>query len=275
MIFMSMRVICFWNPTTAETKILPQSNVPHPRHRSISLKIVDFGFDTRTSDYKVLRIFKYSSLDYKWDYLAEIYSLRDDTWRKVDITLNVLSFLSYKVPEYYPDNDYRGHTGASGTFHWWANDHSGKDVIVSFDLSNEVFKTTGLPDAVNSCHSFRTIFSINDYVALPLFVDYHVELWALLEYGVEKSWTKLFTIAFTLDTRRPLGFSKNGELFFADGDGQLLVWNPTTEAIGRIQVGGRVPWFSLQTVTYMESHIPLKGGNKLEDEQNSGDAIQS
>ncbi|KAJ9189487.1 hypothetical protein P3X46_000772 [Hevea brasiliensis] len=265
--------IVLWNPTTTETKILPESNVPRPPHHSISLEIVEFGFDPRTSDCKVLRIFEYSSLDSQWDYLVEIYSLRDDTWRKVDVTLNAWILPSYKYCDGF-FNDHRGHTGANGTFHWRTRYHSPEDVIVSFDLCNEVIKTTGLPDPVDS---FESIFSLNEYVALPLHVPYHVELWVLLEYGVKESWTKLFTIAYPEVMRPclPLGFSRNGELFFSDLGGQLLVWNPTTEAIARVQVGGRVPWKSLQTVTYRESHIPLKGGNQLEDEQNSGDAIQS
>ncbi|KAF2322790.1 hypothetical protein GH714_030779 [Hevea brasiliensis] len=248
--------IVLWNPTTTETKILPESNVPRPPHHSISLEIVEFGFDPRTSDCKVLRIFEYSSLDSQWDYLVEIYSLRDDTWRKVDVTLNAWILPSYKYCDGF-FNDHRGHTGANGTFHWRTRYHSPEDVIVSFDLCNEVIKTTGLPDPVDS---FESIFSLNEYVALPLHVPYHVELWVLLEYGVKESWTKLFTIAYPEVMRPclPLGFSRNGELFFSDLGGQLLVWNPTTEAIARVQVGGRVPWKSLQTVTYRESHIPLK-----------------
>ncbi|KAJ9189490.1 hypothetical protein P3X46_000775 [Hevea brasiliensis] len=169
--------IVLWNPTTTETKILPESNVPRPPHHSISLEIVEFGFDPRTSDCKVLRIFEY---------------LRDDTWRKVDVTLNAWILPSYKYRDGF-FNDHRGHTA--------------------------------YPEVMRPC--------------------------------------------------LPLGFSRNGELFFSDLGGQLLVWNPTAEAIARVQVGGRVPWESLQTVTYRESHIPLKGGNQLEDEQNSGDAIQS
>ncbi|KAF2301785.1 hypothetical protein GH714_029245 [Hevea brasiliensis] len=263
--------IVLWNPTTTETKILPQSNVPLPPDSFISLEIVDFGFDARTSDCKVLRIFEYVSLDSQWGYLVEIYSLRDDTWRKVDVNLN-----SWQLPSYKYDDIYyygRGHTGANGTFHWWAREDNWKYVIVSFELSKDAIKTTALPDTINPRNSWQTTFCLNGYIALPFCDNNHVELWVLLEYGVKESWTKLFTIACPENVSQPLGFSSNGKLFLATWEGQLLVWNPTTEAIVHIRVNG-VPE-TLQTVTYMESYIPLKIGNKFKDEQNSREANQS
>ncbi|KAF2301784.1 hypothetical protein GH714_029223 [Hevea brasiliensis] len=138
--------------------------------------------------------------------------------------------------------------------------------IVSFELSNEAIKTTALPDAINSRISWQTTFSLNECVALPLCDDSHVELWVLLEYGVKESWTKLFTIACPENGNQSLRFSSNGELFLATWKGQLVVWNTTTEGIGHIRANG-VPE-TLQTITYMEPHIPLKVGNKFEDEQN-------
>ncbi|XP_043809747.1 F-box/kelch-repeat protein At3g06240 [Manihot esculenta] len=272
--------IVLWNPTTSETKILPQSNLSHPPSESFSLEIVEFGFDSTTCDYKVLRIFEYLTHDNQCDYLAEIYSLRDDTWRKLDVSLN-----SWELPSYKFENgdseynyDHRAHTGANGTFHWCAKerDHS-RDLIVSFDLSNEVIKTTALPDAFSSRYFWRTILCLNEHVVLSLSTNRHVELWVLLEYGVEESWTKLFTVAHPeyLEMALPLGFSRKGELFFSSWSQHLLVWNPPEETISPVPVEGAVHTSNhLQAVPYMESHTSLKGCNKLEDEQNSGDAAQ-
>ncbi|XP_021593053.1 F-box/kelch-repeat protein At3g06240 [Manihot esculenta] len=273
--------IVLWNPTTSDTKILPQSNLSHPPpSESFSLEIVEFGFDSTTCDYKVLRIFEYLTHDNQCDYLAEIYSLRDDTWRKLDIFLN-----SWELPRYKFENDisdysydHRAHTGANGTFHWCAKerDHS-RNLIVSFDLSNEVIKTAALPDAFSSRYFWRTILCLNEHVALSLSTNHHVELWVLLEYGVEESWTKLFTVAYPeyLEMYLPLGFSRKGELFFSSWNEHLLVWNPPEETISPVPLEGAVhPRNYLQAVPYMESHTLLKGCNKLEDEQNSGDAAQ-
>lgn len=272
--------IVLWNPTTSETKILPQSNLSHPPPERFSLEIVEFGFDSTTCDYKVLRIFEYLTHDNQCDYLAEIYSLRDDTWRKLDVSLN-----SWELPSYKFENgdseynyDHRAHTGANGTFHWCAKerDHS-RDLIVSFDLSNEVIKTTALPDAFSSRYFWRTILCLNEHVALSLSTNHHVELWVLLEYGVEESWTKLFTVAHPeyLRMALPLGFSRKGELFFSSWNEHLLVWNPPEETISPVPLEGAVYASNcLQAVPYMESHTSLKGCNKLEDEQNSGDAAQ-
>uniref|UniRef100_A0A2C9W0R7 F-box domain-containing protein n=1 Tax=Manihot esculenta TaxID=3983 RepID=A0A2C9W0R7_MANES len=244
--------IVLWNPTTSETMILPQSNLSHPPSESFSLEIVEFGFDSTTCDYKVLRIFEYLTGDNQCDYLAEIYSLRDDTWRKLDVSLN-----SWELPT---------HTGANGTFYWCAKerDHS-RDLIVSFDLSNEVIKTTALPDAFSSLYFWRTILCLNEHVVLSLSTN------------LEESWTKLFTVAHPeyLRMALPLGFSRKGELFFSSWNQHLLVWNPPEETISPVPLEGAVHTSNhLQAVPYMESHTSLKGCNKLEDEQNSEDAAQ-
>ncbi|XP_043811555.1 F-box/kelch-repeat protein At3g06240-like [Manihot esculenta] len=181
MMFTTTRVILFYgNPTTSETKILPQSNLSHPPPppEPFSLEIVEFGFDSRTCDYKVLRIFEYFTLDNQRDYLAEIYSLRDDTWRKLDVSLNSWVLPSYKFQNGDSDYNYdhRAHTGAMVHFIWCAKerDHS-RDLIVSFDLSNEVIKTTALPDAFSSRYFWRTILCLNEHVALSLSTNHHVE----------------------------------------------------------------------------------------------------
>uniref|UniRef100_A0A2C9W384 F-box domain-containing protein n=1 Tax=Manihot esculenta TaxID=3983 RepID=A0A2C9W384_MANES len=241
--------IILWNPKTSETKMLPQSNLLHPPHTFISLGILEFGFDKRTSDYKVLRIFCYlNPPDQSVDYIVEIYSLRDDSWRKIDFCLNDWQLLCHKhdtVYYYYS----RGHTGADGVFHWWARDINRNYAIVSFDLSNEVIKTTALPEGIGySC--CRTLFSLNDYVAFSHCNDGNqVELWVLLEYGVKESWTKLYTIPCPQNLCQPVGFSSNGELFFSTWTGQLIVWNPVTKAIVHVKVDG-VPQISKRSVTW-------------------------
>ncbi|XP_043811559.1 F-box/kelch-repeat protein At3g06240-like [Manihot esculenta] len=250
-------------------QMLPQSNLSHPPPppEPFSLEIVEFGFDSTTCDYKVLRIFEYLTHDNQCDYLAEIYSLRDDTWRKLDVSLNSWELPRYKYENGYSEYNYdhRAHTGANGTFHWCAKerDHS-RDLIVSFDLSNEVIKTTALPDAFSS-HFWRTILCLNEHVALSLSTNHHVELWVLLEYGVDESWTKLFTVAYPecLEMSLPLGFSRKGELFFSSWNQHLLVWNPPEETISPVPLEGAVHTSNyLQAVPYMESHTSLKGCNK-------------
>ncbi|XP_043811558.1 uncharacterized protein LOC122723471 [Manihot esculenta] len=148
-------------------------------------------------------------------------------------------------------------------------DHS-RDLIVSFDLSNEVIKTTALPDAFSS-HFWRTILLLEmSMLLLSLSTNHHVELWVLLEYGVDESWTKLFTVAYPecLEMSLPLGFSRRASLFFSSWNQHLLVWNPPEETISPVPLRRAVHTSNyLQAVPYMESHTSLKGCNKLEDEQ--------
>ena len=63
-------------------------------------------------------------------------------------------------------------------------------------------------------------------------------IWSLLEYGVKESWIKLFTIEPLLGIEKPLGFWKNESFFLRNNEGQLLLYDPSTQKITNLQVDG-------------------------------------
>ncbi|GLT54818.1 hypothetical protein SLA2020_279840 [Shorea laevis] len=56
-------------------------------------------------------------------------------------------------------------------------------------------------------------------------------IWVLFEFGAKESWTKLINIPLLLDyPGRPLGFSRNGELFMQTAEGQLVLYDLLTHS---------------------------------------------
>ncbi|XP_015570816.1 F-box/kelch-repeat protein At3g06240 [Ricinus communis] len=247
-----------WNPLTSEIKIIPKSNASRPPNTTYSrLLLVEFGFDRKSNDCKILKTFLVFHNGPQSDYFVEIYSLSNDSWRAVDV---VVPF------KFYSFDDRCHYTGANGEFHWWSKDENGQYQIVSFDLSDEKFKTSPLPDAIDTCFRFWTFFCLSEYVTMLLSSDCSfgvefIDIWIMYEYGVKESWTKLFTVSSLPCVERPLGFWRNGELFMATWSGQLLLWNPGTETITEFQIDG-VPE-SLQIVAFNGGPIPSKLRKKI------------
>lgn len=263
--------IVLWNPATNETKVLPKSGISYPQGRTIT-RDVGFGFDFKTNDYKVVKLLEifdpdseYRIHDINYFYAAEVYCLSTGSWRTV----------STSAPGYFMDSGcYKTYT--KGMFSWSASIRDDLDFfpgILSFDMSNEVFLTTTLPDGdlEDPNGTWRIFFVLNELVSLVTFgkdrerLENCFYIWSLLEYGVKESWIKLFTIGPLMGIEKPLGFWKNESLFLRNNEGQLLLYDPSAQKITNLQVDGR----PMQMITYVESLISLKGGNDLEEQGNS------
>ncbi|KAK4595751.1 hypothetical protein RGQ29_014016, partial [Quercus rubra] len=196
---------------------------------------------------------------------AEVYCSSTGSWRTV----------STSAPRYFIDCCYY-RTYTKGMFSWSASIGDYPDFfpgILSFDMSNEVFLTTTLPDGdlEEPNGTWRIFFVLNELVSLVTFgkdrerLENCFYIWSLLEFGVKESWTKLFTIGPLMGIEKPLGFWKNESLFLRNNEGQLLLYDPLAQKITNLQVDGR----PMQMITYVESLISLKGGNDLEEHGNS------
>ena len=136
--------IILWNPATKETKVVPESRISYPQSKT-SLLDLGFGFDIKTNDYKVVMILNaddYSNpeltfLERKNFNIAEVYCLSTNSWKKVHAWVPD-KFVSYN----------RHRTYTKGMFSWCG--HCSDDwlpCILSFDMSNELFLRTTMPDA--------------------------------------------------------------------------------------------------------------------------------
>ncbi|XP_020216448.1 F-box/kelch-repeat protein At3g06240 [Cajanus cajan] len=213
--------IGLWNPTTEELKIIPPSpNKFVPSNLVYSADPCGFGYDRDTDDYKVISHVQFLLFDDNdnWNRenehrnpLWEIYSLRSNSWKNLEIDVDVP--LSDRVDYLYLD----------GMCHW-----QGGDYLVSFDLSNEVFFTTPIPLEIPSDRIRYeydvTLVLLNVSVALISHFMYcsTFNISILGEVGVKESWTKLFIVEPLPYILHSIGAGKKGDIFFRSKDDELV-----------------------------------------------------
>ncbi|XP_062162357.1 putative F-box protein At3g21120 isoform X4 [Alnus glutinosa] len=125
-----------WNPATKETKIVPKSNLPRivPAGCYTRTEGIGFGFDAKTNDYKIINFLNIYNprLSYYPSkngviFQIEVYSLRADSWRKVD-----------GPPCFFSNREIIPGTYINGMASWaaYSNDWE-ESFLLSFDMSNE------------------------------------------------------------------------------------------------------------------------------------------
>ncbi|KEH18191.1 F-box protein interaction domain protein [Medicago truncatula] len=218
--------LVLWNPTTDEIVVIPSSPMESVSpYWSTLISFHGFGYDRVRDDYKIIRCLDYFPLSERdlfylnlpeeaqsekifYDNVWEIYSLRCNTWEKLDV--NMLSDTNQHI---LYTND--------GICHWLNNDD--RLWLVSFDLSSYVYFTTSTPitiptrDANFKYGMAAQSVVLNGSIALiswyPKTTTFDISI--LGELGVSESWTKLFTIGpFPFSIERPIGAGRNGDIFF-------------------------------------------------------------
>ncbi|XP_027348432.1 putative F-box protein At5g15660 [Abrus precatorius] len=241
-----------WNPKTHEFEVLPPSLTGIKR-------LHGFGYDKVSDDYKI--ICTVAALPKAW----EIYSLRSDSWRKLDIDMPPCDSKPIGADVYL-----------NGMCHWGGEKDGFEMCLVSFELSKE-FLTTPLPDLNDPCPEwFATQWLTRHLVVLKgsiAFISnssnststFHISI--LGELGVKESWVRLFTIGPLPYAKQTVGFcredtlgiGKKGDILFKKGDNELAWFDLRTEMIKDIGIRGQ--WLSSQIVIYKESLLPIGGRN--------------
>ncbi|XP_045829137.1 F-box/kelch-repeat protein At3g06240-like [Trifolium pratense] len=265
-----------WNPTTDEFKVIPQSPAQFkPFATNVSHDVINFnagsfvygfGYDRVIHDYKVLHQVQFSapllfpdsgyvpleniSLEPVW----EIYSLRSNSWRKLDIVMPTTGGF---------DNEAR--VSIDGVCHWWSWDNTGS-FLVSFDLSNEVFCTTPIPADIgnnfdNGC-LWRHLVVLNGSIAL---VTYQTQMTLfnisiLGELSVKESWIKLFIVGPLPCIEFPFGVVK-GKIFFVREDKEIAWFDLSTQMIEELGVKAE-SGINCHIVIYWKNFLPIDGINK-------------
>ncbi|KAE8021691.1 hypothetical protein FH972_007561 [Carpinus fangiana] len=244
--------IVLWNPATRESKKLPQFHRPQDE----TDPVYDFGlgFDPKTNDYKVIRILTFSS-----QCEVAVYSLRADSWRVIDSSLNPSYELhSPRYPSYL-----------NGVHHWWAHEKGNMDhqILLSFDMGNEMFQE--IPSPPIEAYGLGEVAVLNDYVAVILQcgrLEESYEIWVLFE-----TWIKLSTIGplpphtwdlVELREDCMVVLSRKGTQ-----DGGMVVYDPIRREVRLAQIFGAS---CTLLMSYKESLVLLNGwGNLIEQQHNS------
>jgi F-box interacting protein len=231
--------VYLWNPaTSSELKALPAAS--SHRRRAADVYQVGFGFDSRSNDFKVVRLLHFvDGAGTRW-YEEEIYSLRCGSWRQLDLSVACRIYVDSR------------RAALDGVFLWYLDYgyeerpvDEDNEIIVAFDFSDEEFRTMLFPDArffrdYGKCT--RTVTELKGSLAMFVFPcrkkNMHLDIWVMLEFGVRESWTRLLSIGFPLHLERPLGFWKNGELFIVNRERHLVLYDVLAQTETNLQFEG-------------------------------------
>ncbi|GAU14381.1 hypothetical protein TSUD_249190 [Trifolium subterraneum] len=254
--------VVFWNPATREYKVTPPSPFAFVSpYWDPSICIHGFGYDQFNDDHKVIRHIKFymdeweTSDDEPPEDLWEIYCLKSNKWRKLDLNMP-REYCSSVGVQVYTD----------GVCHWWG-DHdyesgiNDKDYLVSFDLNNETFVKTSLPSKhyIDSAtaYMFRHLNMLNGSIGLISYYSktsiFHISI--LGEVGIKESWVKLFIVGPSPCVDRPIGIGKKGDIFFCKNDDGLVWFNLNTQKTEELGLKGGD---SFRTMIYKESLLPFE-----------------
>ncbi|CAI8617269.1 unnamed protein product [Vicia faba] len=249
--------IVLWNPSINELKVIRSSpfesfippatlNFGASVHYSIIPNLHGFGYDCVGDDYKFIRntsikpklhIFQPSGRDLKlardkslksfW----EIYSLKNNSWKKLEIDMPSCSkynsgFGTFRV---YLD----------GVCHWLnlnRNNNYDEASLISFDLNSEAFINTPIPSFAGECCTGLSV--LNDSIALFTY-DHNIrtfeistfDISVLGEIGAEESWYKLLTVGPLPWFEIPIGVGKKGEIFFKKRDNEFVWFDFNTNTV--------------------------------------------
>ncbi|OMP04969.1 hypothetical protein COLO4_09165 [Corchorus olitorius] len=223
-----------WNPIIKKAVHVPTAvHVPRRYHNQKVLidAFVGFGFDSKMNDYKLLRYVElndtYPRKEPKVE--VEIYSLNANCWRSITHTAPKYDVI-FNLPSAYANSF------VNGAIHLLACDRKdgrNRNLILAFDMSEEVFRDIPLPDCWSKndpveqkMWSHRKLLKYGQSIAAVTWEgddwgrNEIVTLWVMKEYGVAMSWTKILTEAGER-VPRVLFFRKDEEVFLTIKDGWI------------------------------------------------------
>ncbi|KAE8729775.1 Detected protein of unknown function [Hibiscus syriacus] len=251
--------VALWNPSTREFKILPQSTVQRPPGLEYtSFDRLGFGYDSQTDDFKVVI---FVSNCFTWENeegmsiyshsidQVELYSLKSDSWKEI----------SFSGVDGYDSSLFNNYV--SGFIYWQAC--TVDDLILSFDMVNEKFSTSPLPEFGGSLEQYYLdLLDFNGFLGAIFYpregTNKSFDLWVM-----NGSWTKQFSVESILGAERPLGFWKNGELFLESSDQELVLFDPSIKELRNLGIHAYQE--TMRITTYVESLVTLNG--RLEHEE--------
>jgi molecular chaperone HtpG len=266
--------LVFWNPTIHELKVIPPSPAESPSpYRQISAVYHGFGYDPTSGDIKIIRFLDFCRTtsralqhlnvgeeDVPWNEISyeplwEIYSLRCNSWMKLDFDIPKLCYDSSEERLY-----------KDGVCHWWFESKTREQFLVSFNLSNETFFTTEIPLDIHPDRDSNLKFRLlgrhlvmfNGSIASILWYSTTFHILILGELGMKESWTKLFVVGPFPHIERVIGTGKNGDIFFKTKDGELVLFDLSTQIFEDMSIKGG---HRFNIAIYKENHI-LKAGIK-------------
>lgn len=244
--------IIFFNPTVGEFKFLRTPGLrPKFLHSGSG-----FGYDSKANDYKYVKLF--SPLYHPPEAKAFVYSMRNDSWREIKIDLEGKS--CWVKPQGVYCND---------VYYWWnVGSSNSEGMVLSFDMSNEEFRTIALPDHVHEGNMKTRKLALWKGSVVFLFSPVNswfsttFEMWVMVNNfnGVKglTYWTKHLTIGPLRCIHSPLTFWKDDELLMETKDGRIVSYNLDTQNLRQLPIRGAVFPGTTFADLYLQTLVSVK-----------------
>ncbi|KAJ0827167.1 putative F-box domain-containing protein [Helianthus annuus] len=239
--------------------------VPNVAGGEVYKNVLGFGVCRETTDPKIVKItpIRSQSAMESVTWHAEVFTLSTGTWRSPyngNLPRSSIEFDSYCDQVVTID----------GSIYWLAAD-SMADVdggfrfdytIISFDFTREEFKEVSLPDSL-AHQRYKHILSVlklkESLVVLERVNDLAYDVW-MMEDGVSKLFTKLFTINVSTRCAKVKGFRKSGEpiisfSFSINDNHNKVVYEPYSKHNDNVVIDNIFASYYL--VPYMETLLLL------------------
>ncbi|KAJ7971213.1 F-box protein [Quillaja saponaria] len=207
-----------WNPSVRKYVKLPRPHMSYSTHGGYD-DCIGFGFDSRTNDFKVVRVV--NLLDQRVYGVGppevEVYSLARGSWEFITATAPLCSIFPRAAQVFI-----------NGSTHWrvirQGTDDNWDNFILSFNVADDVFQEISLPECLAGINHWffddRNNVSVLTNgellgVVYRNFLDSSFDVWMMKEYGVVESWTKVFAyipLAYNPESPTVLAFRENLEV---------------------------------------------------------------
>ncbi|PON36096.1 F-box domain containing protein [Parasponia andersonii] len=244
----SCRDFILYNPAVTEFRILPQSMLLD----SICIKGGGLGFDSRANDYKLVK-FGHDWRSHKSK--AVVYRLSTGSWVEIKFDWNELKF------DLDIDDIVINSTGVfcKGVIYWHVCIHKVvsvdelqsfdeilRDKLLSFNVSDEIFRGLPLPDNLKSLEDpwdpkWNTLAVWNESLAMFHYpkereAAVSIQVWVMDESS--ESWIKQLVVGPPIGACTALTFWKTDELLMQGEDKRLVSYNLRSRKLRNLAIVG-------------------------------------
>ncbi|KAF6153995.1 hypothetical protein GIB67_005309 [Kingdonia uniflora] len=252
-----------FNPSTREYKRIPHGHlgdIEIPNNFTIEDFPIayGFGYDQVVEDYKVVRMVSLINRNNYEKNLSEVrvYSLGSNLWRWIgNVTYKVVNGVSGVF--------------VNGALYWVVRDYTreeGSTTVVGFDIGGEEFRE--VPEPEYGYEDFvKTLCVYQGRLCLLCNCQgVCLDVWVLNDYGVKRSWEKLFkfeqpavipSFRFVI----PLCVSKNSKVLVEKDGDAFVLYDPKCKRARDLPIQGLPNRFC--AITYLETLVSLDTGNAL------------
>ncbi|XP_026389876.1 F-box protein CPR1-like [Papaver somniferum] len=170
--------VCLWNPCTNEIRYLPRSGFHGIEERAICAfrKGHGFGYDSKSDDYKYVRIFYYPSQREGSE--VHVYSFRTNTWKQMYVPYVLTNVDSDRAPNgiFY-----------NGALHWFAEKISSYcvTVLLAFDMTEESVREIPQPENPGfKQFGIKYIDVLNGCLCILCSNSAGFQVWLMNDYGM-------------------------------------------------------------------------------------------